>query len=176
MSLTDAGFMHLDKYDLRLQRNIGDAFAELIRKRWPFHTAKQLVRNYAFDPTAAANAVRGKAGAALITKAVHAEQSASQAAWELWMLLGEELIGETLEQYQERRLQRLIEENNRARERIETIRATRQRLEAKAPEMAGLADRPLAERERGTAGRSWSPSDGVGDEGLATPHKRGGGR
>lgn len=172
MTATDFGFMPLDKHDLGLPRNLGDAFAELLKARWPFNTAKLAATAFDYDPTTAANAVKGKGGARSVTKAVHLQQKAAQDAWELWMALGKEVIGESFEAYTERRLQRLIEENNRARERIETIRARRKRLETTAHEVAGLVNRPMDGDDSGKPSSPWAPSDGVGDQGLAKPAKR----
>lgn len=113
--------MTQEKQNLRLGRNLGDALAVIIRGVFPHHTAKQVAQRWSLDPATAANAAKGIASATTIAKAVHAE---GEEAWELWHALGEALIGESFDEYREKKINRIIEEAQRDHEKVRRLRQT----------------------------------------------------
>lgn len=123
--------MELDSQKLPLQRNLGDAFAVVCRFFGP--TAKPVTTAFAMDKKQAVNALDGKAGVPVITKALQARQKASDDHYELWLALGQMIFGETLDEWEERRLTRIIEDNTHAVHTLEARRQRRQELRALAP-------------------------------------------
>jgi hypothetical protein len=124
MNQMRTAIMELDSQRLPLQRNLGDAFAVVCR--YFGHTAKPVTSAFGLDKKTAVNALDGKAGVPVITKALQARQKASDDHYELWLALGQMIFGETLDDWEERRLTRIIEANTHV---IDTISARRQRRE-----------------------------------------------
>lgn len=128
-------FVSQDRQELT---TMGAALARLVRKRWPDATAKRVEAAWDLDRTTANNLIKGHASERTVTKAIKAE------GWELLAALGEALTGQTHHEWEEQRLQRIIEEANRAQESIRRLR-TRRELLAQEP-------RPMDED------LSWKPS------------------
>lgn len=124
--------------DLGLQRNLGDAFSELVRRLFPHHTAKSAARHFNLEFVTAQNAVKGKASERTITKAVHAE---GEEAWALWDALGELLIGESRDTYEERKIRQIIESTENAKQRTFARLERRAALGAGSAFMDALGDR-----------------------------------
>lgn len=114
--------MELDSHKLPLQRNLGDAFAVVCRFFGP--TAKPVSTAFAMDKKTAVNALDGKAGIPVITKSLQARQRAEDDHYELWLALGQMIFGETLDEWEERQITRIIEGNAHA---VSTLEARRQR-------------------------------------------------
>lgn len=106
-------------------RDLADAFAQLLRNAYG-QTPKSVAVETDLDPRAARNALEGKAGVPVITKSLLARQKAGDDHYELWLALGQMLFGEALDQYEERKLRRLIESTENART-IAEARAERRR-------------------------------------------------
>lgn len=111
----------------------GEALAEIARQK--YRTAKDLARAWGIDPTTAANVFKGHLSAPTLAKAVAAE------GWCLWEALGTTLTGETYEQYQERRLHRIIEQAETARENLIQLRSRRAALDERTRELDRTWDR-----------------------------------
>ena len=114
--------MEQDYQRLPLQRNLGDAFAVVCR--YFGHTAKPVTTAFGLDKKTAVNALDGKAGVPVITKALQARQKASDDHYELWLALGQMIFGETLDEWEERKISRIIEDSAHA---IDTLEARRRR-------------------------------------------------
>lgn len=95
---------------------MGEALAKMVRLRWPHGTAKQVARTWDLDQTTAANLIKGHASERTLTKAVRAE------GWELLLALGQALTGQTHHEWEELKLQRIIEEATDAQDRIRRLR------------------------------------------------------
>jgi hypothetical protein len=132
MHLTRTDIMALDDQKLPLQRNLGDAFAVVCRALGG-HTPNAVVRAFPFDRKTARNALDGKAGVPVITRSLQARQKADDDHYELWLALGQMIFGETLDQYEERKLRRVIENNHHAIDTLETRRKRRAELRTFAP-------------------------------------------
>jgi len=111
----------------------GEALAEIARQKYT--SAKQLARAWGIDPTTAANVFKGHLSAPTLAKAVAAE------GWGLWEALGTTLTGETYEQYEERKLQSIIEQAENARENLVRLRARRAALAERADQLDGIPSR-----------------------------------
>jgi hypothetical protein len=116
--------------DFHKRPDLGDAFAAICRHFG--HTAKPVSQAFAMDKKQAVNALEGRAGVPSITKSLQARQKAQGDHYELWLALGEMIFGETLDQYEERRLQALIESTENARKLVDQRSARRQELRARA--------------------------------------------
>lgn len=140
MTLTEMHFMARERQSLRLQRNLTDAFAEVCRHLG--HTPKAVAREIDQDPRTARNALEGKAGAPVITKALQARQKASGDHYELWLALGEMIFGESLDEYEQRKLEAIIAETENAQSLFAARQDRRRHLRARASsEDSGEADR-----------------------------------
>lgn len=154
---------------LPLGKTIGDAFRELIAQRFQHNAAKKIERLYGYDPKTAKNIVhRGCVSERSLTKAALAE------GWGLWMALGEQLFGQSYADWEERRLQAIID---RAENDLDRVRRLRPTL---APVSERSFDRdasdhldtdpqhePADRRARSAAGRGSLTS--ASGEGLLTP-------
>lgn len=137
MTSMRTAIMELDSQKLPLQRNLGDAFAVVCRFFGP--TAKPVTSAFAMDKKQAVNALEGKAGVPVITKSLQARQKANDDHYELWLALGQMIFGETLDEWEERRLTRIIEGNHHAISTLEARRMRRQELRAlPAPDDSGM--------------------------------------
>lgn len=134
--MTSIGWEFVPEHQPQLiDRTMGEALARLARKRWPRDTAKQVARAWDLDHCTAENVTRGKASERTITKAIKAE------GWALLAPLGEALTGLTFEQH----LNTIIEETERARQRLEGRRDRVRHLEARASGLAAMGSRMAAE-------------------------------
>lgn len=120
-----------ERHKLPLQRNLRDAFAEIIGQAFGY-TPKQTGHQVGLDPRAARNALEGKAGTTAITQALHARQKANDDHYELWLALGQMIFGETLDEWEERRLTHIIESTENARKLVDARQARRGELRALA--------------------------------------------
>jgi len=137
--------------ELPFGKTIGDAFRDLITRRFKFNAAKKIEALWHLDPKTAKNVVhRGCVSERTLTKAMLAER------WALWMALGEELFGESYREWEEQRLTKIIEEASRDLERVRRLR----------PKTAALSERSFAQPEADVL------ADGEGGE----PARRDGGR
>lgn len=137
MTEWSAGFVSRDGQEL-FGRTMGETLAKMVRSRWPHHTAKHVARAWDLDPTTAANLTKGHASERTLTKAIKAE------GWDLLAALGHALTGQTHHEWEEQKLQSIIDEAERAQDSIRRLR-TRREVLAKGP-------RPLDED------LSWKPS------------------
>lgn len=132
-----ADFVSQDRQEL-IPRTMGETLAKMVRGRWKHATAKQVAAAWDLDPTTAANLIKGHASERTLTKAIKAE------GWELLEALGHALTGQTHHEWEEERLNRIIEEANRAQESIRKLRTRR--------EILAQESRPMDEDH------SWKPS------------------
>lgn len=125
----------LNDRELRFEKTVGDALRDLIRKRFKNNAAKLIERSWGLDPKTAKNVVtQGNVSERTLTKAARAER------WELWHALGEEMFGESYEQF----LQGVVDETEQAKRRAQTRRDQLRSLEARASRLVDLRDSPLA--------------------------------
>lgn len=109
---------------------LGEAMREVARLLAPQNTSKTIQRRWNIDPSTAENlASKGQASGTTLVKAVGAERDRGE-AWELWDALGELLIGESRDEHDERKLQRIIAETERARQQVAERRARRLHMES----------------------------------------------
>lgn len=132
-------FVGKDFQELPLGHTLGDAMRRLVRDRFGNNAAKKISRLWDLDPKTARNLVsQGNCSERTLTKAIRAE------GWEILEALGHALTGQTHHEWEEQRLQRIIEEASHAQDRIRRLR-TRRELLAQEP-------RPMDEAV------SWEPS------------------
>lgn len=122
-------FLPEDRPSFGRAGSLGDAMREIARSLAPVSTAKTLQRRWNLDPSTAENITKGQASGPTLVKAVGAELERGS-AWELWDALGELLIGESRDEHDERKLQLILEETERARKRLEERRERRLYLES----------------------------------------------
>lgn len=140
MAQTQIGFLHLDGQ--LIGGGIGEAMAALVRQKYPRDTAKHVSRSWDIDPVTAANVVKGHCSTRTLAKAFQAE------GWSLITALGASITGETFEEYEERRLNQIIEEAERARQNLHRIRARREALDQRAHDLLSAHDRALSHGDR----------------------------
>lgn len=125
-----------DSRELPLGTTLGDALRKLIRKRWPHNTAKTIEARWGLDRKTASNVVsQSNVSERTLTKAAVTE------GWALWMALGEELFGESFADWEERRLQRIIDEAQRERETILRLREKSALVRERADRVAAALHR-----------------------------------
>jgi len=118
-----------DFQQLQLGKTVGDALRGLIRARFKNNAAKVIEAAWDLDARTARNVVsRGHVSERTLTKAARAER------WALWMALGEELFGQSYREWEEQRLQQIIEEAERDLDRVRRLR----------PLAAAISEGPLA--------------------------------
>lgn len=122
--------MAFDAQKLPLQRNLGDAFSVVCR--FFGQTPAGVTRAMSLDKKTARNALDGKAGVPVITKALQARQKASGDHYELWLALGEMIFGESLDEYEERKVAKLIEEATNVQTTVAARQARRERLRSRS--------------------------------------------
>jgi hypothetical protein len=163
MASLGADFLPREEQKLTLNRNLGDALAKVAEKIFGKHnTAKHMETEWGFDPSTARNARKGVVGAVPVTKAVRAQQDKHGDGWALWDALGELIIGERRDAYEERLYAALIKENDNARSLAEARVERRRALTART--LDGLAvDHRLGSdpAERGPSGPG-AEADGHG--------------
>jgi hypothetical protein len=115
-----AGYMPRDGQ--LIPRTMGEALAAMVRTRWPHHTAKHVARAWELDDTTAKNLTKGHASERTLTKAIRAE------GWSLLTALGHALTGQTHAEWEEQRLQKIIDEAEYAKESIRRLRTRAQLL------------------------------------------------
>lgn len=119
--------MPLDRHLFR--RRISDALTALIGQRHT--TAKQIARAYEIDPSTAENMRKGHLSVPTLEKVVAKE------GWALWAAIGEEMFGQSYDQY----LHDVIERENHAQRERERTRDNVVRLEARARELGAVLHR-----------------------------------
>lgn len=124
-----------EDWKLPLEKSVGDAVRDLVRRRWQSNTAKHLERQWDLDPKTAKNVVgNGHVSERTLTKAIRAE------GWSFVAALGEELTGQTYDQH----LQNIIEETAREQEARERQRDRVRQMEVRARELGAVLSRPAA--------------------------------
>ena len=131
MHQTRAAILEQDFYKSPVPASLSDAFAVLCRHFG--HTAKPVSEAFRMDKRAAVNALDGKAGVPVITKSLQARQKAADDHYELWLAMGQMIFGESLDEYEERKLRRIIENNTHAIDTLEARRKRRHELRTFAP-------------------------------------------
>jgi ubiquinone biosynthesis protein UbiJ len=144
-------------------RTLGEAMADIARHRYPRDTAKHIARAWGIDTSTATNVVRGHCSERTLTKAFKAE------GWALISAMGAVITGESYAQYEERKLQSIIEEGARARENLVRLHARREALESRAADLLHALDRPAVDDERDPERRTWREADKPRDR---TPRRK----
>lgn len=138
MHQTGTQFMAIDRQTLGLQRNLSDAFAVVLRHAFG-NTPGPVSKAINQDPRAVRNALEGKAGTPIITHALQARQKAHDDHYDLALGILALIFGETLDEYEERKLSRIIEGNAHAISTLEARRMRRRELRSlPSPDNSGL--------------------------------------
>lgn len=114
--------MGKDTQQLPLGHTLGDAMRLLVRSKFGNNAAKKIEARWGLDPKTARNVTQGNCSERTLTKAIRAE------GWTLLEALGHALTGQTHHEWEEARLQRIIEEATRAQESIRRLRTRAQLL------------------------------------------------
>lgn len=128
-------FLPPDRQFFRPLASFGEAMRDIARTIAPHHTAKTAGRRWKLDASTADNLTKGTASAPTVVKAVRAE---GEHAWALWDALGELIIGESRDTYDERQLALILEKTAHARSRLEDRRRRRLELEAGPPSVGQM--------------------------------------
>jgi hypothetical protein len=144
-------FLPRDTQKLALARNLGDALMEIAKTVWPYHTARNIEREWQVDKSTAKNVTKGVVGAAVVTKALRAQQAKHKNAWALWDALGELVIGETRAEFERRLIKRIIEQNEHAREALASLDRSALDVETRAYSLDGMGPglAPVSRRSAG---------------------------
>lgn len=134
-----------DRKLFRPAETLGEAMALVARALAPTHTAKTIQRRWKIDPHTAEKVGQGVTSATTLVKAVKAE---GRHGWVLWDALGELIIGESRDTYDERELTLILEKTAHARQRLEDRRRRRLELEASARRVSQVACRASARHRR----------------------------
>ncbi|WP_300573515.1 hypothetical protein [Phenylobacterium sp.] len=130
-------YLPQDRQLFRRAETFGDALRQIARTISPHRTAKVIGRRWDIEDPTAEHVTKGHAAGPTVLKALRAE---GEHAWAFWDALGELLIGESREAYDERQVRKLIEKTNEARARLEARKARRLELES-AMGLASAEDR-----------------------------------
>lgn len=145
MTQVETQFMADNRYDLHELRNLGEAFAAVCQHFGT--TPKAVARQIGQDPRTARNALEGKAGTPVITSALQARQKTHDDHYDLALAMLAMIFGETHEQYEERKLQLILEEASNAKNRFAARQDVRRSLRSRASSpYCGDADRPRVHR------------------------------
>jgi hypothetical protein len=120
-----ADFVGKDSQQLPFGHTLGDAMRLLVRSRYGAHAAKKIEALWGLDPKTARNVTQGNCSERTLTKAIRVE------GWSLLHALGHALTGQTHHEWEEARLNKIIEEAENAKESIRRLR-TRAQLLAEA--------------------------------------------
>lgn len=145
MASTDWNCMTADRQLFR--RSIAEAVASLLGRKYP--TAKQMARGVGIDTATAENVRKLNLSVTTLASILLAEGRG------FYQALGDEIYGQPFVEYEEARLNKLIQEANHARENIRSLAARRQALEARADRAVADLDRPSPVEVRGAEGRTW---------------------
>lgn len=107
---------------------IGEVIANLLRGRFRRDTAKTLERRYDLEPSTAKNVLRGHVSERSLTSILQGE---GEDVFELLDAIGHALTGKSRDEWEEQKLQRIIDEANNAQARIARI-GERRRLAERA--------------------------------------------
>lgn len=115
-------------------RSIAEAVGVFLRERGL--SAKQAARRYDIDPATAANIPKGVCAIGTLLKIAVVEGRA------FWNWIGDQIYGETQDEWEERQLLQIINEADDARQKLVRLRARREALAADAADALDLLDRP----------------------------------
>lgn len=138
MASRSLDFMPLDRQ--LFPRDIAAALAKFLEQR--NLTAKQAAAKYKIDQATAENIRKGVCGLGTLLKVALVEGR------DLWEVLGDEIYGETQDQYEERKLQQIIEGTENAKRLADERVARRRALEARAAALDDVGSWQGAERRR----------------------------
>lgn len=166
MANVDWGCLPLDRHKLALGRNVGDALATIAKRAFPHHTAKAIEARWDLERETAVNVTKSHGSARTLTKAAMAERSRGT-FWEFWLRLGAEISGETYEEAEERRLTLIMEEAQRAGEKLSRLRARREAVREGSDGPRDALDWDGLERRRDRSGDAWGAPRGSGSRSFA---------
>lgn len=140
-------FLPEDRQFFEPAKTLGEALRLIAQTIAPTNTAKTVSRRWGLNTVTGDNIVKEIASGSTLVKAVRAE---GDDAWALWDALGELLIGESRDTYDERNAAQLQERADYARQRLEDRRTRRQARVARRIELASDAvAHPALEDRRG---------------------------
>ena len=131
-------FLPPDRQLFRSFDTLGEALRAAAKAAWPWNTANHMQRRWGLDPRTAENVAKGHGSARTLLKAVQAE---GEDAWALWDAVGELIIGESRDQYDERQFALILKEAALAREKLQDRQARRSALEARTFRVSEVGDR-----------------------------------
>jgi hypothetical protein len=103
-------------------RTVGELLAIILRRQFPRDTAKVLERRYEFEAPTAKNVAKGHASERSITRILYGE---GEDVFALLDALGHALTGITRDEWEERRLNKIIMEAERAQDSHRLVRLRR---------------------------------------------------
>lgn len=136
MPETPMDFLPPDRQLFDPLNSLGEALKAAAKAAWPWNTANHMQRRWGFEASTAENVAKGLASARSVVKAVRAE---GEDAWALWDALGELIIGESRDEFDERRLAYILQESVIARKRLEDRKARRAAVEARTFGVSAMA-------------------------------------
>lgn len=144
MALTEGAFLIPEDQNLRIARNLGDALMVVAKHLYPHQTSKHLQNEWEVDRITAKNVVQGVAGGAVVTKGVRARQKSHDDHWDMWLALGRMIFGESLAEYQERKLREIIESTENAIRLREESLARSRALDDRSAKLVALDTRVVS--------------------------------
>jgi len=129
------------------RRSLGEILAELIRSRFPRDTTKHIERRYDVEPSTARNVRRGHISNQSLTSVLYGE---GEDVFELLDAIGHALTGQTRDQWEEAKLNKIIMEAERAQESHRLVRLRRALL-AESAEAVDQAARGALQGASGPA-------------------------
>lgn len=139
MTSFSVDFVGRPQQKILIAKTLGEAFATVAERLFG-KNRKALIDEWQIDRKTVENIRIGKAGAAVITKALLARKESHDDAWDMADAIIEQVLGESRSEYEERKLREHIEKTNNAISLHQERRARRTALAESADAVdAGLA-------------------------------------
>lgn len=152
MTLAMELYLPRDTQKFSPERNLGDALSAIVRHLYPHNTVKRVQSEFDLDLSQAKNVVKGAAGGVVITRMVHTRQRKYGDGWVLWKALGQLLIGEELDAFEQREVLQLIEKAENAKSVSAERRQRREALAARTSDLLNTEYRSFVEQSRRSNG------------------------
>jgi hypothetical protein len=159
--MTDATWDFMTSDRQIFLRSVAEAAASLLERKYP--TAKHLARACQIDPATAENLRKGSLSVRTLEKIAVTEGRG------FWERLGDEIFGESFADYEERRLQAIINEAENARQNIRSLAARRAALESRALGAVDALGGPPADGDRDLDRLAWREAD---QQGHRSPRRK----
>jgi hypothetical protein len=151
MASMSADFMGRNRQKILIPKTIGEAFADVVR-RLLGNNLSELIKRLDMDRKTVVNLRDGKAGATVLANFLAARRASTDDAWDVVDAIFEQVLGESRDDYDARKVRELIETTENARSLHEARRARRAALAERASFAADALRRPRPRQDGRGAG------------------------